>query len=475
MTKRIIQDVVFPSQRAKQARLVPHIAKEEPRTPAPGTHGAEGEGAPRTYSSASQKTAQPSEDFLPKLSKKSNRELQSPEWTKNTEGDRGTKRPRIVMWSLAGIAVIAMLVVLFPLFFSGAVVNVVPRSERVSLKTDYMAKENADLPSIIPYKKIILLPEQRSKTVPLAFEKTVAQKASGTITIFNEYSAASQRLIKNTRFESASGKIYRIENSVVIPGMKIVEGKSVAGSIDAVAYGDAPGEEYNSDRTDFSIPGFKGDPRYKKFYARSQTPITGGFSGTIKVPSPEDIAAAQAHLRDVLRGELIEKARLQVAQLPEPSVLYDGATFIVFNDIEARDASVADPSRITVEGTLYGIMFENSVLSKFIAQKTIAGYDNSPVSVRNIADLTLAPKSEITDPASIKDFPFTLSGEAAIVWDVDYEALKQNLAGASKGEGFKSIVENVPSIKNAQALLQPFWKRQFPKDPKDITIQESLE
>ena len=56
-------------------------------------------------------------------------------------------------------------------------------------------------------------------------EKEVSQKASGKIIIYNNYSTVSQRLINNTRFEANSGKIYRINSSIVVPGYKKVDGK----------------------------------------------------------------------------------------------------------------------------------------------------------------------------------------------------------------------------------------------------------
>lgn len=44
-------------------------------------------------------------------------------------------------------------------------------------------------------------------------------------------------------------------------------------------YADGYGTEYNSAETDFTIPGFKGTPREKSFYARSKGTITSGFIG----------------------------------------------------------------------------------------------------------------------------------------------------------------------------------------------------
>lgn len=415
-------------------------------------------------------------DFLPRLIKKPERsESSPPTWAKN--GSVASSRsPRMVLWAVAMVVFVGMLGAILSTFFSGATVRIVPLNKTVSLNMDFTAREDAsDLPAqagngIVPYQKIPLPAEERSEDIPATIEKKITRKASGKIKIFNEYSTASQRLIKNTRFESANGKIYRIDNSIVVPGMSTAGGKTIPGSIEVTVYGDAPGEEYNSAATDFTIPGFKGDPRYAKFYARSQTPLEGGFSGTIKVPSPEEQTAAVERLKESLRIELAQKAR---AQIPEDFILYDNMMFVAFDDLLAINQQ--NPSHITVKGSLYGIMFDKSMFSKFIAQKTIDQYDGNPVLIRNLTDLELKPKSEVLDPANLKDISLTVSGDASIVWDVDKENLKRELAGVSKSDGFKNIIAKYASIWKAEAVARPFWKMNFPQDPEKITIEEVLE
>ena len=51
------------------------------------------------------------------------------------------------------------------------------------------------------------------------------RKASGQIIVYNAYNDNNQKLIKNTRFETPDGKIYRIQASIIVPGTKVEEGK----------------------------------------------------------------------------------------------------------------------------------------------------------------------------------------------------------------------------------------------------------
>ena len=82
--------------------------------------------------------------------------------------------------------------------------------------------------------------------------KEIERRASGKIIVFNNYSTNSQRLIARTRFETLEGKIYRIRDAVVVPGISDKDGRKTPGSIEVTVFADEPGEEYNIGYTDFT-------------------------------------------------------------------------------------------------------------------------------------------------------------------------------------------------------------------------------
>src|SRR3989344_2470358 len=456
MNRRIIQDVVFPSRR-QQADVTP---KTEEISQAP-------------VREVSPSVQNQSEKFLPKLIKKQETTVSDFPPSRRGNGLTTTNRfPRLTLWIIVAVVLVVTLGVLFSKFFSGATVKIVPFNETILLSEEFISGENSIEDSILPYQRIMLPTEERGEEVTETIEKEVSKKALGKIRIFNEYSTASQRLIKNTRFESPTGKIYRIDCCVDVPGMTVSGGKKTPGSVVVNIYADIPGESYNSAPTDFSIPGFKGDPRYAKFYARSETPIEGGFVGKVKVPTPEALESTKTKLKESLANELMQKAH---AQVPEGFMLYPTAAFVVFDELN-DGSSTAISAHVSVKGAFYGIIFEKRILSRFIAQKTLSSsYDGSSVLVRNIEELTLAPRDEVTDPEGMKNFVFTLSGNAHIVWDVDTEKLKVALRGVDKRDGFQKVVAAQGAIKKTEAKILPFWRNEFPEDVENIKIEEILE
>src|SRR5258708_18990927 len=104
-----------------------------------------------------------------------------------------------------------------------------------------------------------------------------------------------------------------------------MDSNGTPGKIETVIYGLLPGAEYNSPPLDFKISGFKGTPKYSKFYARSDGPITGGLEGKYNVLSDEDKAKAQEELASALKEKLFKKA---LSQIPPGFILFKDAVFL---------------------------------------------------------------------------------------------------------------------------------------------------
>jgi hypothetical protein len=297
-------------------------------------------------------------------------------------------------------------------------------------------------------------------------EEIVAEKASGTIIVYNDYSSADQRLIKNTRFETPEGLVYRINESIVVPGQKKSGTSVVPGSIEVVVYADEAGEKYNGGLTDFTIPGFKGDPRFDHFYARSKTEMSGGFTGPRKVVSAEDRQRAKEKIEADLRTQLFNEAS---SQKPEGYELYEDGLFVVFEDLPNQEDGGS--VQVRAKGTLYGVLFEKDAFARFISQETLAGFDNEPVRLLDSNSITLTTvNKEEARPWEDDSFTFTLSGNAHIVWLFDQEHLKNDLVGKAKG-AFETVLTGYPSIDEAEIVLRPFWRQTFPEKTSDIKVE----
>jgi len=173
----------------------------------------------------------------------------------------GRRRSSKGIWLIA-LSALVFLYLTFAIFFAGAKVTITPRQEATVINGSFVAKQNPVL-SELPFETMTVFLE-KTATVPATGEKYLEQKASGIITIYNDYNNAPLRLIKNTRFESPGGLIYRIANSVVVPPQEIVDGVKKPGMIDAEIYADTAGAEYDLASGLFTIPGLKDSPQFSR-------------------------------------------------------------------------------------------------------------------------------------------------------------------------------------------------------------------
>lgn len=358
-----------------------------------------------------------------------------------------------------------------------AEVVITPRTEVITLPPDTAFSAKKEPQSGELGYSVMRFSLTESVEVPATGSKTVSEKASGRIIVYNDFSTTPQRLIKNTRFESPTGKIYRINESIVVPGMKKDGTKTIPGSIEVTVYADEPGPEYNSEPTDFTIPGFKSDPaRYKGFYARSNGPLAGGANGTVKTVSEEDLRKAANELRVALETKLRTKAR---GNLSKDQVLFDAGIVMDFAEpkLAQGETTKADTAIVERTATLAAVVFDHRALARVIAQKGLgANYHGEPVSLKNANDLVFSMKSMTPDALfESSNIEFGLTGSAKLVWIVDPKAIAELLRGVEERSFNDIMAKEEGSIDTAVPVLRPFWRSAYPEDPSQIvvTIKES--
>ncbi len=373
----------------------------------------------------------------------------------------GGNRRMFIIIAAAVVVVCALAGLLLSTLFAGATVTVYPKEGTVTPPSSLVAKLHPAAGEL-GYNTMTVT-RSATTTVNASGTKQVSRSASGPITIYNAAGTDVQRLIANTRFEAPDGKIYRIHDSVVVPGgIKAADGTITPGSATATVYADSPGEEYNRTETRFTIPGFKTDPRYDKFYAQA-TAISGGFVGA----EPSVAAADLAKGSDALKQGLSQAAQSSLtSQLPANYVVVPGSLQLSFSDI-TQSAAGGDHATIAQTATMTGAIVEIGDLATAIARASVSGYNGEAVAFADVSQLTLAAATT-TKPGA--DIPVTLGGNPTLVWQYDQAALKTALVGKKK-DTFQGVVESfAPAITRAEAKVRPFWQGSFPADPDKITL-----
>ncbi|MFA6077607.1 MAG: hypothetical protein WC724_01160 [Candidatus Paceibacterota bacterium] len=373
-------------------------------------------------------------------------------------------------WFSVPLVAIFVIYMMISVLFSGADLKIVPKSEQVQISVGITAKKG-DLKALVPFETVTLS-EESSKLVAPTGTKDVSEKAGGRVVIYNAYSTASQKLIKDTRLETPDGKIYRITTGVVVPGLSVVNKETIPGSVEVTVSADKPGEQYNVGLSDFSIPGFKGDPRYEKFYARSKGEIKGGYVGSVQTASPGAVTAARNELRTAIKDSLTKQVS---SQIPATFVLFKDAGNVTF---ETKD-DVKNASGVIVKekGTYTGILLPREALAKEVLKKSIYTLkETGPATLKDIENLTLVFQSAGLPEmlAQAESIEFSLSGTTTVEAVIDFDKVKKDISGKPRSE-FNALLANYSGIKTATLSVNPFWARYLPADIEKITITQSAD
>jgi len=363
------------------------------------------------------------------------------------------------------IGSIITLVLIFAIFTSldSAKVKITPKTETSSFNERIVIEELSKRESneSLGYR-IIELAKESEKVVEAQSEELVQSKASGEITIFNEYSENSQTLIKNTRFESTNGRIYRIEDSIKVPGYTESNGDLTPGQLTVIVYADEIGEDYNAESDDFTIPGFEGQEPFDFFYAKTNTPISGGFDGIRKIVSQEDIGSATTELQEEVKSKLLDELNNQVT---EEFYIYQNDESFSYGEINEIQVENSNNVKLTLRGEVSARIFNKVDTSNKIADSIFANYftnENTLISDFDNVNISIS-ESELSETLEV-------SGDSNFVWQINEEKLKDDLKGEEK-KLLPTIMQDYTEIQVAEAIVKPFWISTFPEDKKDIKIE----
>ncbi len=375
---------------------------------------------------------------------------------------------RYMLWFVALVSVIFFLFALSYLF-SKVFIEIDPKQKDLVIKETFSALKDGD-DSSLPFD-IVVISGEESTTVEVSEEKDVLEKAEGTVLLYNNFSSSPQNLTIDTRLEGTNGKIYKTKTKTIIPGMKA----NVPGSVEVEIYGIESGPAYNSKPLDFTIFGFKGTPKYSKFYGRSNGSITGGLVGKFPFISDDKKLDLVNKMKASLKDKLFQKAK---DQTPEGFILFKDAVFLNTEE-NVIDVSLNKNNILPVKlkGTLYGILLNEEKLTKNIAEKNTDGYKGSPVFIPNIRNLAFsingATDIENKDNSffeNLKNINFNLSGDAKLVWKIDSDKFIDEVLGKSK-ENFNQILLKYPSIDRAELSIRPFWKGSLSEEKEKIEVK----
>ncbi len=374
---------------------------------------------------------------------------------------RAKKPRRKWLWGIV-VVLLGVISMLLLIALRGTSVTVEPRSHTVvfddtSRFTAYPQQEAAT--GTLSYSTQTITLED-SEPVESTGPVHAEEKASGTITVFNDYQSTPVKLIKNTRFQTAEGLVFRALSDIVVPG----KAGSTPGQVSVTVAADQVGEQYNIQPMRLNVPGLKGSAEYDKVYAQVTAAFTGGFNGDR--PGISDSALGGA--RTAVRGRLEKKVRETISALSSDTVVTFPDLAQVTYAAEPTTAETGAGARIHEKATALVPLIPAADFALAVARTVSADAEGAHIRLVGLKDFGALPISASSTPG-IDPVLFQLTGQAMLVWDVNASELAQALAGRDQS-AFQTIVTGFPGIQSATARIEPFWSSSFPGDASRIRI-----
>lgn len=293
-----------------------------------------------------------------------------------------------------------------------------------------------------------------------ASKNTSGQKAQGTITIYNAYSATPQPLVATTRFLSDSGKLFRLVKDVTVPGATNNNGQVQPGTVDVQVIADQPGADYNISPSKFTIPGFQtsSPQKYAKIYGQSTSAMTGGGSGNDNSASANttgqaaaikdsDISRAKTDVSSSLSDDIKQKLK---SQAPDMVVMDDAinvgdATYKSSKSI----GQVTDNFQMTASAQGTALAFREDDLKNLISQLMSK---SAGVNIKS-SDISLEYGQLISD-FKANTLQINVHATTEISSGIDMNKLKKDILGKTNDD-FESYLSSYPDISKAEITYWP--------------------
>ena len=360
---------------------------------------------------------------------------------------------------IALLAVLAAFLFLYTFVFNSATIIITSKTLDKKVKDNYLL-ENSDSSKAF---EAVSLEKTIEKEIARSKKEKVVSKASGLITIYNNFGESTQKLIKNTRFETKDGKVFRIADTVVVPG-KV---GNTPGKVQIKVTADSVGESYNVGATTFTIPGFKGSARYDGFYAKSESAMSGGANSEKSIVSKDDIALATnemtIELKDKIKQDLVKVNKDNYIELK------DEIYYVITNNLSEFESGKADKFKLFAKAEM--LLIDKNILAKTILKKEDVNYKNDDVYIKNINDISFKKLNQNMSLINATSVSLYAEGLPNFVYRTDINSLKNDIVGKDNTDTtFSSVLSKYTSIGSAKSKIAPFWVSSYPSNKNKINI-----
>jgi hypothetical protein len=304
--------------------------------------------------------------------------------------------------------------------------------------------------------RILELVVEKTRDFTVPGKESPAERYGGMMIIYNKKSE-NQSLVNKTRFESASGHIFRIQEAVNIPA---------GGSIEAYVVAEEIGEDYKELPGRFILPGFKNEFSRSRVYGELKEPMEKK-SITSYVVSQEILNNANNEIVAGLKKDALHKLKnllVDDEELDETSIITEIISYESSKDV----GDEAKNFEYTVKLKVIGIVFDRAELLN-LAQSFI---DDQLSNTQELIDynndsLKYSINNYVTEE---KNATLDVELSAHVIQSSESEIFdKERLKNLTQEEIIEYFSQQ-PAIESVKVVFSPFWVKKAPQMSNHINL-----
>jgi len=357
-------------------------------------------------------------------------------------------------------------------FFSKVKVEIWPKTDNLSFKqtiTVDLKAENIDFDNNIIKGQLLDNEQSLSQQFSASGQTIKEEKAKGIITVYNAYSTSSRALIPS-RFVSSDGELFWSTEKVMIPGAREEKGKLIPGEKNIEIEAAESGEEYNIGPTTFALPALAGTALYTKIYAKSFSPISGGFKGEIAQITQTDLSRAEAVLTEKLKQGSRDFFKTKIS---DNLILLDGAIFNNVSDINSSQKVGVGAESFGLEARIKSkaIVFEKSDVENLVKNRIGLNIEaNQKIQEESLEINYLLKEIDLDLGKLVLD----LEVKVKAYQSVDLNELKKALLGKPINEA-ELFLNNLSELERVELKSWFFLRRRMPEDTDRLELKFNLD
>ncbi|MDP2741706.1 MAG: hypothetical protein Q8O66_03415 [bacterium] len=267
-------------------------------------------------------------------------------------------------------------------------------------------------------------------------------------------------------------KYFKILSKATVPAATKSGGKITPGSIEIKVEAAEGGEGYNIKPANFSVPKFVGSVYYYCVYAQSKQAMSGGFAGSVKKVTEDDIQSAKDTLNKKLLSDIENSLKSKISS---DYILVDNAisSQVVSGSSDIKVGTIIDKFKYNAKAKASCLVFKKSDLDKLAKEYIISQVPELKKILEESFNITYSSTTVDIEGGKITlDIEFS----AKIYSDVDKNSLTYSLRRKTGEQISETINGNLgDKVSKIQVDFWPFWVTKSPKNQKAIKVELKFE